>query len=96
VEAALIYESKMDGMLDAVVVVSAPFEKRIQWLQKRNNLSREEILKRIDSQMPLADKVKRADYVIENDGSVADLAKKVDLLCQWLRKLQKRNLLEEK
>ncbi|MFQ6116253.1 MAG: dephospho-CoA kinase, partial [bacterium] len=96
VEAALIYESKMDRMLDAVVVVSAPLEKRIKWLQKRNNVSGEEILKRIDSQMPLAEKVKRADYVIENDGSLSDLEKKVDLLYKWLQKQQMKSSAEEK
>jgi dephospho-CoA kinase len=85
VEAALIFESNMDQMLDAVVVVSAPLADRIRWLQKRNNLSREEILKRINSQMPLTEKMKRADYVIENDGTLEDLGKRVDLLYQWLR-----------
>lgn len=85
VEAALIFESNMVQMLDAVVVVSAPLEDRIHWLQKRNNLSREEIFKRIKSQMPLTKKIKRADYVIKNDGTLEDLEKKVDLLYQWLR-----------
>jgi len=85
VEAALIFESKMDKMLDAIVVVSAPLEKRIQWIQERNNLSRAEILKRINSQIPLEEKVKRADYVIENDGTLEVLDKKVNLLYQWLQ-----------
>lgn len=90
VEAALIFESKMDEMLDAIVVVSAPLEKRIQWIQERNNLSREEILKRINSQIPLEEKVKRADYVIENDGTVEDLDKKVNLFYQWLSAVFKK------
>ncbi|MFQ5709455.1 MAG: dephospho-CoA kinase, partial [bacterium] len=76
VEAALIFESNMDAILDAVVVVSAPLEKRIQWIQERNQLTREEILKRIESQMPSGEKVKRADYVVENDGSLSDLKAK--------------------
>lgn len=84
VEAALIYESGMDRMLNAVVVVSAPLEKRIPWLQKRNNLSRSEILKRIGSQMPLDEKIERADYVITNDGSMADLRESVARLYDWL------------
>jgi dephospho-CoA kinase len=84
VEAALIFESEMNRTLDAVVVVSAPLEKRIEWIRKRNNLSREEILKRIQSQMPLAEKIQLADYVIENDGSLHDLSAKVDELYLWL------------
>lgn len=84
VEAALIYESRMNKMLDAVVVVSAPLEKRIRWIEKRNNLTKEEILKRIDSQMSLSEKIQLADYVITNDGSLKDLAKQVDTLYHWL------------
>ncbi|HEX9652637.1 MAG TPA: dephospho-CoA kinase [bacterium] len=84
VEAALIFESHMDKILNAVVVVSAPLEKRIAWIRKRNRLSREEILKRIQSQMPLSEQVQRAHYVIENDGSLRDLADKVDSLYRWL------------
>jgi len=84
VEAALIYESKMERILNAVVVVTAPMEKRIQWIESRDGFSREEILKRINSQMPLEEKIKRADYVIENEGSLSDLASKVDAFYDWL------------
>lgn len=84
VEAALIYESQMEQILDAVVVVNAPLENRIRWIQKRNNFSEEEILERINSQMPISEKVKRADYVLENEGSLTDLAKQVDALYDWL------------
>lgn len=84
VEAALIYESQMQSMLDLVAVVSAPLEKRIQWIQRRSNLSEAEIRNRIAAQMPLSEKVKRADYVIENDSSLADLERKVERFHQWL------------
>ena len=84
VEAALIYESKMERILNAVVVVTAPIEKRIEWIKSRDGFSQEEILKRINSQMPLEEKIKRADYVIENDGALSDLAEKVDELYNWL------------
>lgn len=83
VEAALIFESQMHKMLNAVIVVSAPLEKRIEWIRKRN-LPRDEILRRIQSQMPLAEKIQLADYVIENDGSLQQLATKVDALHSWL------------
>ncbi|NIR50101.1 dephospho-CoA kinase [candidate division KSB1 bacterium] len=85
VEAALIYESGMDKMLDAVVVVTAPLENRIRWIQQRNNLPTDEIIKRIDSQMLLAEKVKRAEYVIENNASLDELEAKVDDLVRWVK-----------
>lgn len=84
VEAALIYESKMERILNAVVVVTAPMEKRIEWMKSRDGFSQEEILKRINSQMPLEEKIKRADYVIENDDALSDLTEKVDGLYNWL------------
>ena len=84
VEAALIYESRMERILNEVVVVTAAMEKRIDWIQSRDGFSQEEILKRINSQMPLEEKIKHADYVIENDGALSDLAEKVDELYYWL------------
>ena len=84
VEAALIYESRMERILNAVVVVTAPMEKRIEWIKSRDGFSQEEILKRVNSQMPLEEKIKHADSVIENDGALSDLAEKVDELYNWL------------
>lgn len=84
VEAALIYESEMEQMLDAVVVISAPLNKRVDWIKERDGFSKEEIHKRIDSQMPLEEKVKRADYVIANDAGLIELKQEVDDLYKWL------------
>ncbi len=84
VEAALIYESSMERILNAVAVVSAPMEKRIEWIKSRDGFSPAEILKRVNSQMPLEEKIKYADYVIENDDSLSYLAEKVDAFYHWL------------
>lgn len=84
VEAALIYESGMQEMLDAVVVVDAPLGHRMQWIRERNHLTVAEATKRIDSQMPVEQKVARADYVLLNNGSLIDLSRKVDELHLWL------------
>ena len=84
VEAALIFESKMERILNAVIVVAAPMKKRIEWIKSRDGFSQEEILKRINSQMPLEEKIKRADYVIDNDHALSDLAEKVDEMYNWL------------
>ena len=84
VEAALIYESRMERILNVVIVVTAPIKKRIEWIKSRDGFSQEEIHKRINSQMPLEEKIKRADYVIENDSALSDLTEKVDVLYDWL------------
>lgn len=85
VEAALIYEAQMDQRLDLVVVVAAPLEKRLQWLKQRDGLSEEEILKRINSQIPLEEKIRRSDYAIENNGSIKELKQKVEKFYKWLQ-----------
>lgn len=86
VEAALMYESEMEKILNAVIVVDAPFEKRIEWIQQRNNFTRDEIVKRIESQMPAEEKIQLADYVIHNDSDLDALKSKVEILVNWLVK----------
>jgi len=47
-------------------------------LKARDGLSDAQIEARIAAQMPLAEKVRRADYVLENDGSLAQLRRRAD------------------
>jgi dephospho-CoA kinase len=69
----LLFESGMQDLeWDAVVCVSSREEDVIQRLGNRG-LSREEAGKRIQSQMPLAEKEKRADYVVPNHGTLGEL-----------------------
>lgn len=86
INAALIYEVGMEKNLDLVVVVSASLNRRIERLTQRNGMTEAEILARINVQMPLQEKVKRADYVIENDGTLAQLETKVKELYEELTK----------
>jgi len=77
VEAALLYESGMEKVLDAVIVVHASEPVRIERLRARDGSSREEILKRFEAQLPPVEKRERADFVILNDGPRTSLAEKV-------------------
>lgn len=67
-EAALIFEAGIDKQLDYVIVVTAPLELRIERVLRRDATSREAVEARISKQMPEPEKVKRADFVILNDG----------------------------
>jgi dephospho-CoA kinase len=68
-EAALLYESGGDKGLDKIIVVAAPLEVRIERIQKRDpQRNKEEILGIISKQMPDEEKMKRADFLIQNDG----------------------------
>lgn len=66
-EAALFFESNSYRLQDAIILVTAPLELRIERVMKRDGLSRGEVLKRIANQMPEEDKLKLADYIIVND-----------------------------
>ncbi len=66
----LLFEKKMRNLFDYIIVVYAPFDIQIKRLMARNNLSYEEAEKRISIQMPISKKVKSADFVIDNSGSI--------------------------
>ena len=55
--------------LDKIIVVTAPENIRIARVMKRDKVSKEQVLQRISNQLPEAEKVKRADYLIYNDES---------------------------
>lgn len=70
-EAALIFESGVQGQLDYVIGVSAPMELRIDRAMKRDHLSREQVLDRMDRQINETIKMRLCDFVIVNDGKIA-------------------------
>ena len=69
----LLYESGGEALVDAVVVVYVDRETQIQRLIARDGFAREEAENRIDKQMSLDEKRDRADFVIDNRGTVDDL-----------------------
>jgi len=85
VEAAVLIEAGWQDLFDQIWVVSSDVETVISRLNARNGLSREESLKRIDSQMPSKDRNKYADIVIENNGNKEILSSTIKEL--WADKL---------
>ena len=66
-EAALIFESGSNKMLDKVIGVFTPIELRIQRVMQRDNISEEAVKTRISKQMDEAEKMRLCDYAITND-----------------------------
>jgi dephospho-CoA kinase len=66
-EAALIFESGAQAQLDYVIGVYAPTPLRIQRTMQRDNISREEVIARINKQIDEPIKMKLCDFVIIND-----------------------------
>jgi dephospho-CoA kinase len=76
----LLYETGQDALVDKVVVVWVDRATQLDRLMRRNTLSREEALARIAAQMDLDAKAARADYVIDNRGSVEETTRQVEAI----------------
>ncbi|WP_019554361.1 dephospho-CoA kinase [Propionispira raffinosivorans] len=83
----LLYEAGWDTLADETWVVSVDTATQLKRLVHRDRLSLMQAQKRIDSQMPLTEKVKRADYVIDN---MFDLAKTREQVLKRWNQIRKR------
>tara|TARA_Y100000994_G_scaffold194380_1_gene163802 strand:- start:530 stop:1135 length:606 start_codon:yes stop_codon:yes gene_type:complete len=81
-EAAILIEANWQDLTDEIWLAKANREVVIERVQLRNNFSREEIIKRIESQMSNNDREKHADIVIDNDGTIEQLEETVKTLWQ--------------
>jgi dephospho-CoA kinase len=66
-ESALLVETGAYQLFDALIVVTAPLEQRIKRIQKRDEISINEINLRLTNQLAESEKIAVADYVISND-----------------------------
>lgn len=80
VDAPLLFETGLDGHVNEVWVVDVDDETRIHRIMGRDSLSRDEILKRIASQMSRKEKNEKADYIIDNTGTIDQLYVQIDTL----------------
>jgi dephospho-CoA kinase len=80
----LLFESKLTGLVEKIIVVYVDKNTQLKRLMDRNGFSMEEAMARINSQMPLQDKVGLADAVINNNGSIEESRKQLmDILKKW-------------
>ncbi|MBU8787027.1 MULTISPECIES: dephospho-CoA kinase [Bacillus] len=85
----LLYESGLEHLTDKVLVVWVPKELQLERLMKRNSLSEEEALNRIHAQLPLDEKRKKADAVIDNSGGLNDTENQLQELIEAWSHLKK-------
>jgi dephospho-CoA kinase len=76
----LLFERNLVEEFDAIVLVDAPRPVRLERLVRTRGLDETDAMNMIVSQMPAELKRARADYVIENNGSLEDLERDVDEL----------------
>ncbi len=76
----LLYENGLERSIPEVIVVSAPPELQRARIAARDGLPPEQIEARIAAQLPLEEKLRRADHVIDNGGSLEATRRQVEAL----------------
>lgn len=74
----LLYEAKMDDLVDVVAMVYLDKQKQVQRIRERDNRSVEQIEQIIGYQMPQEEKRERADYILDNNGTKEALYRQID------------------
>ena len=92
VEAALIYEANLAEHFDTIIVVTCAAQDKLQRLARRMGIedldaARLELERRSSAQIPDEEKARRADYLIENSGSLRHTQDQVERLMIELRRL---------
>jgi len=88
VEAALIFEADMDYLFDYIILIIAEEETKIKRISQRDNLKKEEIIKRMENQIDDKEKKDLADFIIENNGSKEDFFVKSEFILSLIRSIE--------
>ena len=87
----LLFEANLENLVNQIWVVSCSPQQQEQRLIERNNLTPEQAAARINSQLPIAEKIARADVVLDNSSNLESLLRQIDKVL-----LQDSTLLEIK
>ena len=85
IDAALLIEGKFLDLVDKLVVITCNEEVQLNRVVNRDNMTKEEALKRINSQMKQDEKIKYADYIIDNSKDMNNLKDEFDKLFIYIK-----------
>jgi dephospho-CoA kinase len=88
-EAALIFEAGVDSFLDYIIVVNASEENCINRVMTRDGSRKEDVMQRIKAQIPPAQKIEKADFVIHNNDDRNKLENNVKFIYNLLNLMSK-------
>ena len=77
----LLFEKHYEKLCEEIIVVYVPRELQLERLMRRNQYTKQEALSRIDSQLSIEEKRKRATVLLDNQGTIQQLYQQVE---QWL------------
>ncbi len=87
IDAPLLIEVGYHRRMDKLMVVASTQTEQIERLKVRDGISSEEALRILSAQMPVEEKVKLADFVIRNEGSLAEVRERAKEVFRELRKI---------
>ena len=73
VDMALLFELNMEVLFQKTIVITAPPDKRKQWLSENRKWCQDEINQRMESQMDIKEKIEKSDIVVSNSDSLSEL-----------------------
>ncbi|MDM8549401.1 dephospho-CoA kinase [Desulfobacterales bacterium HSG2] len=82
----LLFEFRLEDMVDKILVVYIPREKQIERLTLRDGISKADAENILRAQMPIDEKLRRADFVIRNEGSAEEAMKQAEELWQAMKR----------
>ena len=84
VESAIIFETQNEYRFEAIIVATCNRDEQFRRLRESRGQSDEQILARLDLQLPSEEKERRADYVIHTDCTLPELEQRVTTLYHTL------------
>ncbi|MTJ06492.1 dephospho-CoA kinase [Anabaena sp. UHCC 0204] len=76
----LLFEANLESLVNQIWVVSCSAQQQQQRLIERNNLTPEQAAARINSQLPISEKIARADVNLDNSSTLESLLQQIDLV----------------
>ena len=83
VDVPLMFEAHFDVLCDKIICVYTEKSSQLDRLMKRDNISASEALKKIESQMPIEEKIKKSDFILKSEEDFTDTKKNImDILAK--------------
>jgi len=92
IDAPLLLEAGFDDIVDKIIVVSCSEQEQIKRCAKRDNFSIDKIKKIINNQLPLKEKLKKADFIIDNTEIQTKTRRQFEDLWQTIVTMNKKKI----
>lgn len=73
----LLFESNMQNLFDKIILIYCNDKIRLERLIRRNNITKEEALARMNSQLSQENKLNKCDYIVKNESDISELTKQI-------------------